>query len=215
MTKNRNPRLINLEGQRFGRWLIGKQAGNRPGGAALWHAVCDCGTLGTPSGGDLRYGKTLSCGCLSSETNGANLRTHGGSKTRLHRIWKAMRSRCNNPALPNYAGYGGRGITICAEWDDFSIFRDWALANGYADNLSIDRKENDLGYEPNNCRWATAEVQSQNRRFVKRAPDGTPWAVIAKLNGIKVTLMHGRLHEGWPIEKAATLPIGSRLREFL
>lgn len=123
-----------------------------------------------------------------------------------------MRTRCNNPNTPGHINYGARGISVCTEWADFTVFRDWAISNGYADGLSIDRKDNDVGYSPDNCRWATSETQSQNRRFVLRSDDGTPWAAIAKANGIPVTLMHGRIHEGWPVEKAATLPKGTRLR---
>lgn len=207
----KNPRLIDLSGQRFGLWLVLDQAGNSPRGAALWNAVCDCGRRGTPMGVDLRSGKSTSCGCLANAMAKRHMTTHGGSGTRLHRIWKSMRSRCNNPSYPVFPEYGGRGIKICPEWSSFSVFREWAMASGYADNLSIDRIDNDSGYSPKNCRWATAETQSQNRRFVRRAPDGTPWAAIAKSNGLKVTTMHNRLHDGWPIEKAATLPLGSRL----
>lgn len=205
---NKNPRLIDMEGQRFGRWLVGKQAGNSPKGGALWHATCECGGQGTPMGADLRSGKSTSCGCLQKTAVRRTMTTHGGSGSRLHRIWKGMHSRCSDTSV---VLYGGRGIAVCEDWRSFSAFREWAQANGYAEDLSIDRIDNDGGYSPDNCRWSTDETQSQNRRFVHRAPDGTPWSAIAKANGIKVTTMHNRLHEGWPIEKAATLPLGSRL----
>jgi hypothetical protein len=206
---SKNPRLIDLSGQRFGLWTVREQAGNSPRGAALWHAVCDCGGVGTPMGTDLRSGKSTSCGCLQRFAAGGNLMTHGEAGTRLHRIWKGMNTRTRG-SVPGYSH-----VTLAPEWRNFSTFRDWSMANGYADDLSIDRKDNDLGYSPSNCRWATRETQAQNRRFVLCTPDGTPWAAVAKANGIKVTLMHSRLHEGWPIEKAATLPVGSRLRASL
>lgn len=209
----KNPRLIVLTGQRFGLWTIGTQAGNSPRGGALWHATCDCGQQGTPMGADLRSGKSTSCGCLQRAAARKVLRTHGESKTRLYRIWKSMHTRCYNENVPDYVRYGGRGIGICDAWRTFEPFRDWALASGYAADLSIDRIDNDIGYQPSNCRWATAETQSQNRRFVRRSPDGRPWSAIAKAHGLKTTTMHCRLNEGWPIELAASLPLGSRWRQ--
>jgi hypothetical protein len=119
-----------------------------------------------------------------------------------------MKARC---ADKTRSGYGARGLQVCTEWASFSAFRDWALAHGYTDKLTIDRNNNDLGYSPENCTWQDKQQQAVNRRFVLRDEAGRAWCEIAKSNGIPVTLMHGRIHEGWPIEKAATLPKGSRV----
>lgn len=87
---------------------------------------------------------------------------HGGSHTRLYRIWRGMQNRCYYPSHPRYKLYGKRKIRICAEWFQFSAFRDWALANGYTDNLSLDRIDNNGNYEPSNCRWVTPKEQARN-----------------------------------------------------
>ncbi len=93
--------------------------------------------------------------------------THGGSKTRLYSIWKQMRTRCRNKNNPTYRYYGARGISICPEWNDFSIFREWALNNGYSENLTIERVDNNKNYEPNNCTWIPRNQQFKNTRNCK------------------------------------------------
>lgn len=154
-----NKNLIDLTGQRFGRLEVLKYNGN-----SRWECKCDCGKIVYPKGGNLRKGYIHSCGCLRKEVTGDNHRTHGEARTRLYRIWKAMRKRCNNPNDSCYYLYGGRGITVCEEWSQYEPFKLWALNNGYSEELSIDRIEPNGNYEPANCRWATAKEQVINRR---------------------------------------------------
>jgi len=89
---------------------------------------------------------------------------HGGKGTRMYICWKHMRSRCNTVTSKDYLNYGGRGIIVCPEWDNFAVFREWSRQNGYADNLTLDRKDNNGNYTPENCRWTTALNQSNNTR---------------------------------------------------
>lgn len=135
----------------------------------------------------------------------------GTSRSRLKRIWSKMKSRCYSPKVYNYHRYGGRGITVCDEWkDNFQAFYDWAIANGYADDLTIDRIDNDGNYEPNNCRWATMKEQANNKSnnvritYKGKTQDIKQWS---EELGIAYTTLFIRIHNGWPVEKAFFEPV--------
>ena len=153
--------MINLVGKRFGRLTV-NEFDRLQNHKTYWKCVCDCGLTVIATGNNLRSGNTKSCGCLRRETaaaSGKKNATHAeshSSRTRLYTIWCGMRQRCNNPNRDAYELYGGKGIKVCAEWEDYSAFREWAMSNGYRDTLCIDRVDNKRGYEPSNCRWITA-----------------------------------------------------------
>lgn len=157
-------KFVDLTGQRFGRLVVIERAQNASSGAA-WLCQCTCGAHAIVSSNMLRTGRTKSCGCLAREATKLRSTTHGGSYTRLYHIWSGMRQRCHNSKSPAFNNYGGRGITVCPEWlHDFEIFQKWALSHGYRDDLTIDRINNDKGYSPDNCRWATYSTQRKNQR---------------------------------------------------
>lgn len=160
-----------LIGMRFGKLVVKKRVENIRGGTA-WLCFCDCGNKKIIAGTSLtRKNGTKSCGCLIGKTgikarlkglNNPNFR-HGMKKTRLYSIWRAMRKRCYQKTHPAYDRYHNLGV--CPEWNnDFCKFKDWALSNGYTDNLTLDRIDNAKGYWPENCRWVDWKIQENNKR---------------------------------------------------
>ena len=141
-----------------------------------WECQCDCGNIFVSSANNIKRCVAKSCGCLQKESDAENgrksrdkVRTHGGHKDRLYKIWASMLDRCRNPKNKQYKDYGGRGITVCGEWRDYANFREWACNNGYDKNAeyskcTLDRINNNGNYEPFNCRWVDMKTQAQNRR---------------------------------------------------
>lgn len=155
-----------LTGRKFGRLtVIGIEETNTR--KTYWLCRCDCGNFKKVRSDSLQSGSIRSCGCLKKEQDAVNLASgqkHLMSHTRIYTIWQGMKSRCCNVHDVRYYSYGGRGITICEDWkDNFSLFYEWAVNNGYDENLTIDRIDNNKGYFPENCRWTDMKTQSRNR----------------------------------------------------
>lgn len=195
----------NLKGQRFGRLIATEYVGK-----SKWLCKCDCGKETTVSQGSLKSGNSKSCGCLKLDMQ----TKHGcskkdGSKERLYSVWQAMRERCNNPNASNYKIYGGRGIKVCDEWNEYPPFKEWALKHGYNPYApkgvcTLDRIDVNGNYEPSNCRWADAHEQQRNRRT-------TLWCIVgdekitfrefAERHGITYNALYRRVHRGKSIEQ--------------
>lgn len=194
-------KFIDLTGNKYGKLLvlneriyyIDKQNKQR----FKWKCQCDCGNICYVDSASLKRGNTRSCGCLQKQIaseNGKNSAyKHGMSHTRLFRIWYQMIDRCENAKNKLYPLYGERGISVCEEWHNSTIFFEWALSNGYKDTLSIDRIDVNGNYEPFNCRWATQKIQCNNTRRNRMIVIGKETHTVAEWSD-KLNIPYGKIY---------------------
>ena len=198
-------------GERFGKLVIVENLGKiKPeiSNHRYYKVKCDCGKVEISRDSLLRTGKKIECYLCSTKKRPQY--KHGMTNTRLFAIWQGMKQRCNCKTCEAYKWYGGRGISICKDWEEFTMFYDWAIKNGYQDNLSLDRINVNGNYEPGNCRWATDKQQMNNMRTNKLITYNgethtlSEWA--DKL-GVEHYILENRLNKyNWSIEKMLTTP---------
>lgn len=202
-----------ISGMKFGKLTAVSPVASNRHGKVRWLCRCECGGTREVLGNHLRNGSTKSCGCLIVATNkatGIAKRVHGASKTDEHRIWSGMINRCTNRRDPIYERYGARGITVCKRWLKSFVAFLQDMGPRPSPLHTIERVNNDRGYCPSNCRWATRLEQARNRRSTRRLTYNgttltmTEWAV--KIGMDRGTLWR-RLKRGWPIAKALTEPL--------
>ena len=208
--------VINLLGKKFNRLTVVARAENNKQGKTRWLCKCECGNTKIILGDSLRSGKTTSCGCVHSEISKQVFKKkstkHDMCYSRIYKIWRGIEQRCYYPKHASYKYYGAKGIKVCQEWlEDFMNFYNWAINNGYSDDLTIDRINVNGNYEPNNCRWINSKEQARNRGnnhlFTFRGETHciTEWAEIYNLS---VGLLNNRISKcKWDFEKAITTPI--------
>lgn len=202
-------RLINLAGQRFGDLTVTALSPIRSSsGGARWRCVCVCGTETEVAASDLRKhrsGQIMSCGCRRNEAGEKN-RTHGQSNSPEYAVWSSMKDRCTRSSHPHYSRYGGRGIGVCERWmDSFESFLSDVGPRPHP-AASLDRIDNDRGYEPGNCRWATPSEQAANRvstNIIEHNGQRMCKADWARKLGITPQSLSRRIRE-WGLERALT-----------
>lgn len=199
-------------GARFERLIVEKRVEDyvspSNGHHIRYTCLCDCGKRVNVLKEYLKSGRQKSCGCLRKENGNP---THREIHTRLYKIWGNMCNRCSNPNNPAWSRYGQRGILVCDEWKSYENFRNWAKTNGYTDSLTIDRIDNNKGYNPDNCRWVDRYAQANNKRnnhIVEYDGYKKTLSEWASYLGIPYKTLHHRVVGlNWDIERAFTQPI--------
>lgn len=204
--------FIDLTGKRFNRiTVIKRMPRNNKHNNIQWLCRCDCGEEFISIAVNIK--RATECKKCAAKHRGERSRTHGDCRTRLYRIYKAIRTRCYNPNSKSYQWYGIKGIKICPEWSGkqgYANFKEWALNNGYTDDLTIERKDIDKDYCPENCTWIPMEKQANNTRRSRmftingKTQDLASWA---KEYGIFYQTLHGRIQRGMDIETALTTKV--------
>lgn len=200
--------LVDLVGRIFIRLLVLERAGSNKRGRALWRCRCECGNIIVCLGNHLLTGNTKSCGCLQRESVTKRNTTHGLSYSTEYKSWADMRARCDDPKNKEFKNYGGRGIKYCERWKDFE---NWFADMGRrpSPKHTIDRKNTNGNYEPDNCRWATQKVQANNRTNNHRITFNSETLTLSEWShrtGIPERTLYARIVDyHWPIDRALSV----------
>lgn len=200
---------LDLKGQRFGRLVARdlEDTGTKRS-PMKWRCDCDCGKQAIIVPHNLVAGNTRSCGCLRLDRVREVCSTHGQTVSRTYNIWINMRQRCGNPKHPEFHFWGGRGITVCDAWS--ASFEAFLVDMGECPSgMSIDRKENDKGYGPDNCVWASSKEQANNRRSNHLITiDGVTLSIAmwAEKSGIPYGVLNHRVARKWPEHRMLEAP---------
>lgn len=193
-------------GYRSGRIVTVEVVSRDSKGNAYWLCKCDCGETTTVSQCSIKSGDTRSCGCYREETSGKSNWKHGKTKTRTYSVWSDMKARCAGKTEQCRKDYAARGITVCDRWlDSFENFL--ADMGEQPDGMMLERKDNDKGYDPDNCTWATRKEQNRNRRSVRYLTHNgvtkklCEWADEYKISSMK---LRSRIDSGWEVGRALT-----------
>lgn len=202
---------LDLRGKRFG-FLVAYEHVSKPKGRnSLWRCRCDCGKDHLVEPQRLIKGIIQSCGCQQRALQSQAKLKHGKTFSKEYRIWLGMKNRCKDHDSPDFGRYGARGIRVCERWMDFRNF--YADMGDCPPSMTLDRKNNGLGYSKENCRWATGSEQSRNRRsnrLLTYAGKTMPMVAWAEARNMPPERLQQRLARGWDLEEALTLPLGVR-----
>lgn len=194
-------KLDNIKGKKYGRLTVMDYAGK-----SKWICKCECGTYKEIQSAHLKDGHTKSCGCLQKEIIKKNAGSHYQTKTKLYKKYRSIIDRTEYPSNKSYNDYGARGIKMCSEWrNNFVNFYNWALKNGYSDELTIDRIDVNGDYEPNNCRWVDIYTQANNKRnnvYYEYKNEKHTLREWARIKNIPFSTLRHRIERGWDMEQA-------------
>mgnify|MGYP007090087225 CR=1 FL=1 len=195
-------------GQQFGKWTVIGPEGHDSHKSRIHLCRCSCGVEKNVRIESLLKAKSTQCFSCSMRSH----TTHGGSYSRIYKVWSSMKARCYNTKHVHYSDYGGRGISVCTDWRfSFEKFREWALLSGYSDKLQIDRINNAGNYEPNNCRFVIPKQNTRNRRNSHMITAfGETKTISAWVEDYRCSVcwsgLKNRIKDGWPAELAISLP---------
>ena len=197
------------QGDKFSKWTIieeiaPKIISNKP--RRMFRCKCECGNIGEVQLVCLRNGHSTSCGCEQKKKASAANTKHGLEKHPLYSTWKNMKRRCNNPNASEYENYGGKGICVCEDWSsNFQSFYDWSIDNGWSKELTIDRIDTNGNYCPENCRWASIEIQMNNttrNHYIEYEGNTYTLSTLAKHLNIPYNIVRYRLSNcKWNVEQ--------------